>query len=267
MKRKGFTLIELLVVIAIIALLVSILLPSLGRARELAKRASCQANLNGIGKGVAMWSTENNDRFPQIGTDATNATGNATQGGADDVEDLSYTNGGNMIENLNVLIDKGIVTQKGFLCPSSNTTEPDNSLSGNNKYGFYKNSTSSGNPKWFIDYGLHMGYGGNAAFNKLEGGAVIMADANRDNLKKVDSANAAKWNHKDDGVNTLTTTSSVQWITPDSDGYIVNGGDNIFTNGTDVAADGTVSYSAAGAGSCDAEPDSVKDQVVYSPLK
>ena len=63
-SKKGFTLIELLVVIAIIALLVSILLPSLQRARELAKRAMCASNLSGIGKGLAIFITEHNDRYP-----------------------------------------------------------------------------------------------------------------------------------------------------------------------------------------------------------
>lgn len=65
-RTKGFTLIELLVVIAIIALLVSILLPSLQRARELAKRAVCSANLHGVGQALALYQNENNDRWPWL---------------------------------------------------------------------------------------------------------------------------------------------------------------------------------------------------------
>jgi prepilin-type N-terminal cleavage/methylation domain-containing protein/prepilin-type processing-associated H-X9-DG protein len=63
-KRKGFTLIELLVVVAIIALLISILLPSLSRARELAKRAVCASNLRGIGQGMHIYANDNREWFP-----------------------------------------------------------------------------------------------------------------------------------------------------------------------------------------------------------
>ena len=55
----GFTLIELLVVIAIIALLVSILLPSLKKAKDLAKQAACSVQLRGAGMAVALWDNEN----------------------------------------------------------------------------------------------------------------------------------------------------------------------------------------------------------------
>lgn len=64
MFKKGFTLIELLVVIAIIAILATILLPTLNKARDLAKKAACMNNLKGTGLASKLYGQDNNDQLP-----------------------------------------------------------------------------------------------------------------------------------------------------------------------------------------------------------
>jgi prepilin-type N-terminal cleavage/methylation domain-containing protein len=63
-QRTAFTLVELLVVIGIIALLISILLPTLGRAREAAKRTHCLSNLRTMGQMLVMYSLNHKDMVP-----------------------------------------------------------------------------------------------------------------------------------------------------------------------------------------------------------
>ena len=64
LKINGFTLVELLVVISIIALLLSILLPSLNRARSLARRVVCSSQMHSSMLGILTWATDNNNKLP-----------------------------------------------------------------------------------------------------------------------------------------------------------------------------------------------------------
>jgi prepilin-type N-terminal cleavage/methylation domain-containing protein/prepilin-type processing-associated H-X9-DG protein len=105
--RKAFTLIELLVVIAIIAILAAILFPVFGRARENARRSSCQSNLKQIGLGIMQYTQDYDERFPPA------FSGNVSINGSAPAE-AAWT----------ALVQPYIKSTQVFVCPSNtkNTT-------------------------------------------------------------------------------------------------------------------------------------------------
>ncbi len=63
-KRSAFTLVELLVVVSIIAILVSVLLPSMRKARDIAKRTVCKANMRSLGLGILIYAESYEGKIP-----------------------------------------------------------------------------------------------------------------------------------------------------------------------------------------------------------
>ena len=266
MKRsKAFTLVELLVVVGIIALLVTILMPTLGRAMELARRSICGANLNTIGKGIHIYLAEH-EKFPLRG-DGENMYGDVdaelswnTQ--SDDIWDKKLT--ANAMQNVWLLIKAG-TSEKAFQCSSDREYQERKKPQNRDllKYGWVRKENFS--------YGLHKPYqdtansdDNKAALSEItpDGNFVIMTDKNVGGpvYWKNDNDCNKPANHRDDGFNCLMYQGSVKFHKTPVDNRDANSRAGISND--DVFAAGDRDGTIAGSHNADDDPTDDTDSFI-----
>lgn len=119
-KIRAFTLIELLVVISIISMLMAILLPCLGYARERTKRVACMANLRSIGQGIYVYANDNNDSLiPGDHCVTWTVWGNPTEGSVPDGLCCRQVNLGHLLTSGTLPVPTN--DDSVFYCPSGFT--------------------------------------------------------------------------------------------------------------------------------------------------
>ena len=240
--KRGFTLIELLVVIAIIALLVSILLPSLNRARELAKRAVCSTNLNGMGKALVLYSSSNDDKMPSTGSYGydVDPAGQADESAFRDAVDDGVSGTANTagvtdcnIQSYYLLILEGFMSNKSFRCPSDDDyVEP---TSGEIGFTAWANVSYGLQPASPADtetdvYGSRLGVSGQSGSMIIAGDKPYVASAGG-----TPATDKTTPNHGYEYINMLSVASSVS-----NDSMTKAIGD-----GTDTGTPNALGYSAA----------------------
>jgi prepilin-type N-terminal cleavage/methylation domain-containing protein len=109
-KIGAFTLIELLVVIAIIAILASMLLPALARAKQKAQRINCVNNLKQVGTAYRLWANDNGDRYPAQQT--------AALGGWQDLVNLGTQADPAVFYNYTIMQNEMGESAKIVMCPA-----------------------------------------------------------------------------------------------------------------------------------------------------
>ena len=195
MKRRGFTLIELLVVVAIIALLIAILLPSLGKARELSQRATCSANVRGIMQSMIVYSSDNNDYYPYLGT--TTIASKPSLGNAV----------GGVMKDIYLLVQNGQVGGKQFICKSDPANTQATLVNGTAAApGYWTSDGASGVANF--SYSIAYQYNSTTSLaarwkNTLDAGCPLAGDLNPGTAGPTPGAGKTRnsYNHQYDGQN------------------------------------------------------------------
>lgn len=133
MSNKGFTLVELLVVVAIIALLVSILLPSLGRAKDLTRETICLTRLAGQMRAVHMYAADNGDSIPTGPDEPLSSTfpfpGMPGEPCREFATNRLWTGILRTYDGCGAMMESDVLSAAGFFCPGDNSADPGEELS------------------------------------------------------------------------------------------------------------------------------------------